>query len=108
MGNFYLSLIILLYFSSSVNAKIVFSLDERIDDCNTNGSLPFINCGGLNLTIVGDTETVFNGKVVFLKELKNNWRMRVFGERYDRGEWNLMVQKSMDDFCYHILNPTEV
>lgn len=100
--------LILFYFLSLVDAKIAFTLDERIHDCNTNGSKTFINCSGLNLTIVGDTETVWNGKFVIVKEIKNKWRMRIFGERYDRGTWNLMFQKTMVDFCYHILNPTEV
>lgn len=87
--------------------SLVYTLEEKIESCN-NGSKHFMDIDAMNFTMITDTETVANGKVKALTTIDKVWRVGFFGERYDRGQWNLMMQRKMDDFCNHILNPTEL
>lgn len=83
-----------------------FTIDEKIHSCN-NGSLNYFDISTINITAINDTYTVVNGKLKILKLISRPWRFALIGERYDRGKWNLMLQRKVENFCDHILNPLE-
>ena len=87
--------------------SLVYTIDEKMESCN-NGSKPYFDLSTINFTMITDTETVVNGKMIFLTTVGKEWRSGFYGERYDRGQWNLMMQKKMDDFCDHVLNPMDL
>lgn len=84
-----------------------YSFDEEIKSCN-NGSKTFFDISNMKLTALNDTLIVFNGKTIVLKQISSPWPAILLGERYDRGQWNLMFQRKFNDFCMHILNPVEL
>lgn len=101
--------LILLFFHQifQISCLSGYVLEEKIENCN-NGSLKFLDISTIKFTMLNDSNTVVNGKWIFKKLVSSKWVASVYGERYDRGQWNLMVQKKYDDFCNYILNPTEM
>lgn len=104
---FLLAFYILISFQLSFIHSLVYSIDEKFQSCN-NGSKNYFDLSTLNFTMVGDTETNVDGKLKFIHKVNSKWRTGFFGERYDRGQWSLMFQRKVDDFCNHILNPMEM
>lgn len=88
-------------------AVLSFTVDEKFYDCN-NGSLRYYNLSSVKITALNDTYTVINGSIKVLKLVSNPWPFAMIGERYDRGRWNLMLQRKLSNFCDHILNPLEL
>lgn len=82
-------------------------MDEEMKVCN-NGSKKYFDSSGVRITALNDTFMVINGKLKILKKISSPWQSVFYGERYDRGQWNLMFQRKFTDFCFHILNPVEL
>lgn len=103
--NFIKTLIILIQFATTY-AVSSFTIDEKFQTCN-NGSLNYFDISTINITALNDTYTVFSGKLKVLKLISNNWTFSMIGERYDRGQWSLMLKKESKNFCDNILSPLE-
>lgn len=102
-------LVISIFFWYSIKPifSLDWSIDDKIEDCN-NGSKRYLDISGLKLEIVSDNETVVNGKMIMTKKIDRPWQTGFYGERYNRGEWNVMLRKKVDDFCSEILNPAQL
>lgn len=48
------------------------------------------------------------GDVKFLKEVKSPWPVRIYLEKFERGQWNLfLLDRKYPDFCAALQVPTE-
>lgn len=92
---------------SSIYPLTSYLLNEDIENCKTNGSSNYLDFSTVKFTMVNDSLTVVDGKLIVAKHISSPWKSYFFGERYDRGQWSKMLEKNMQDFCNHILNPIE-
>lgn len=101
--------LILIPFSQIVLIKSVikYTLDEDLTNCS-NGSSGYIDVSTIKLTMINETHTVVNGKIIATKTIKSPWKAGFYAEMYDRGQWSLMYQRRLEDFCTVILSPLEM
>lgn len=86
---------------------IRYTLDEDLRNCS-NGSSGFVDVSTIKLTMINETLTVVNGKIIATKTIKSPWKAGFYAEMYDRGQWSLMYQRRLEDFCAVILSPLEM
>lgn len=105
--NFWFLILIPLAQILQIKAVIRYTLDEDLRNCS-NGSSGFVDISTIKLTMINETLTVINGKIIATKTIKSPWNAGFYAEMYDRGQWSLMYQRRLQDFCAVILNPLEM
>lgn len=101
------ALILFFHKISQIFSLTSYLLNEDIENCKYNESLSYLDFSSIKFTIINDSLTVVDGKLIVTENIKRPWQSFFFGERYERGTWIRMLQKTMPDFCNHILNPME-
>ncbi|KAG5670380.1 hypothetical protein PVAND_000650 [Polypedilum vanderplanki] len=104
MKNLLFSSLVIITTTSQVLTTMKFILDEKIEICSEEH---FVDISKFEFIMVNDTTTVGNGLTKSLKEIKSPWKLQFYGEIHDRGTWIKKFGRKFDDFCKHILNPTE-
>lgn len=89
------------------SSLIRYTLDEELRNCS-NGTSRFMDISTVKLTMINETMTVANGKLILTKTIKSPWKAGFYAEMYDRGQWSLMYQRRLEDFCAVALSPIEM
>lgn len=84
-------------------------LDETIENCTKPGIGGAMDFSEFELIAESDTVIYLNGKIKFLKNGANPFKIYVYAEKFERGKWNVQaVERTYPDFRESINSPKEV
>lgn len=90
--------------------KMQVMIDETFENCTESGAASgAFDFSKFELIAETDTAIYANGSIKFAREIKSPLKLRLFTEKFDRGQWNIMVyDKTLPNFCQSMHDPKEI
>lgn len=92
------------------SSKIVPIIGEEVENCaSPEEDVKLFDLSEYELIALSDYEVFLNGSIKILKNVESPVPLRIYAERFDRNQWNVMYYDTKRlDFCTSLRNPTEI